>query len=237
MTQKLAWLTALFTATFVISPAFTSFTGFAANQLPIPQIDPPIQPAGYAFSIWGVIYAWLIVSAVFGLWRRADDDGWHRARGPLIASLVIGTPWLVVATLSPILATMMIIAMAVTAIWALMRAPLLYDRWLLQAPIALYAGWLTAASCVSLGSTMAGYGIAFDSLGWAYAGIAIALGAALIVYAKRPNAPEYLFTVIWALIGIIVANMDSQMGVTALAGAGIAILLLAGFAMPRRLAV
>ena len=235
--MKQVIITAVLTGTFVVSPAFSTFTGFDANQLPIPQIDPPIQPAGYAFSIWGLIYAWLIVSAVFGLVYRANDANWNRARLPLIASLAIGTPWLYAATQNAILATIMIIAMAVTAIWAMLRAPKEQDRWLLQAPIGLYAGWLTAASCVSLGSTAAGYGIVFGSLGWAYAGILIALAVALWVYSKRPTAPEYLFTVIWALVGIIVANMDSQMGVTTLAAAGIVILLTAGVMMPRRLAV
>lgn len=29
----------------------------------MPQVDPPVQPAGWAFSIWSEIYLWLIVSA------------------------------------------------------------------------------------------------------------------------------------------------------------------------------
>ena len=62
-----AWLTALLAITFAGSPLVTSpFTGFRADQLPIPQVAPPLQPAGYAFSIWGVIYLWLIASCIFG---------------------------------------------------------------------------------------------------------------------------------------------------------------------------
>ncbi len=219
-----ALLTALFTATFVVSPAFTSFTGFEANQLPIPQVDPPIQPADYAFSIWGLIYAWLIVSAGYGLWKRQDDPAWNAARPWLITSLIIGTPWLVVATMNPILATVMIIAMAVTAIAAMVLAPT-YDRWWFQTPVAIYAGWLTAASFVSVGSTMAGYGIAFGSLGWAYTGIIAALIVSLAVFSQRRTAPEYLLTIIWALIGIIVANTTLVWSVTVLAFAGIVMLL------------
>ncbi|MEJ6397987.1 tryptophan-rich sensory protein [Yoonia sp. 208BN28-4] len=227
-----AILTTLFTLTFVVSPAFTSFSGFEANQLPIPQVDPPIQPAGYAFSIWGLIYAWLVVSAAYGLWQRREDAAWDRARLSLIASLAIGTPWLYVATQSAILATIMIIAMAVTAIAAMIMAPQ-KDRWLFQAPVAIYAGWLTAASCVSIGSTMAGYGIAFESLGWAYAGISIALVVSLGVYAMRRSAPEYLLTVVWALVGIIVANGMVVWTVSALAAVGIVMLLAATILMGR----
>jgi hypothetical protein len=222
--MKQAILTALLTASFVISPAFTTFTGFESNQLPIPQIDPPIQPAGYAFSIWGLIYGWLVVSAVFGVWKRSDDPTWNAVRPYLIASLLIGTPWLYVATQSAILATVMIIAMAITAIIAFIRAPL-SDLWWFRVPVGIYAGWLTAASFVSLGSTMAGYGIALGSLGWAYIGIIGALAVSLSVYSLR-QAPEYLVTIIWALVGIIVANQSGPQSVVWLAQGGIAALAL-----------
>ncbi len=227
MKNTYAWLTLLFTATFVVSPAITSpFMGFTADQLPNPQIDPPIQPAGYAFSIWGLIYGWLAVSAIFGVIKRADSASWDHARGPLILSLAIGTPWLWIANQSPIWATITIILMAITAIWAMLRAPL-FDRWWLQAPIGIYAGWLTAASCVSIGSTMAGYGIVMDSLGWAYTGIAIALVVGLSVLARRPQAPEYALTIVWALVGIIVANTTLIIGVSVMAVVGIIALLIA----------
>lgn len=219
-----AWLTLFLTATFVVSPALTNpFMGFTADQLPYPQIDPPVQPAGYAFSIWGLIYGWLIVSAVFGVWKRRDDAAWDAARKPLIVSLAIGTPWLAIANASAIWATITIIAMGVGAVWAMLLAPKA-DRWWFQAPVGIYAGWLTAASGVSLGSTAAGYGIILGSLGWAYLAITIVLCVALVIISRKPQAPEYPLTIIWALVGIIVTNLGAQMGVVALAAVGIAVL-------------
>lgn len=224
MSQFKAWLTLLFTITFVSSPAFTSpFSGFASDQLPIPQIDPPVQPAGYAFSIWGLIYGWLLVSAVFGVFARRTDPAWDRARGPLLASLALGTPWLAVANRSAIWATVLIIAMAGSAILALVRAPD-SDRWWLKAPVAIYAGWLTAATFVSLASTAAGYGVLAGSLGWAFIGIALALLVAVVVQRSVPRAPLYGLTVIWALVAIIVANGRDQLGVTIAAAIGIVVL-------------
>ncbi len=88
MKQYSAALTLLLTLTFVLSPLVTSpFSGFRADQLPIPQIEPPVQPAGYAFAIWGLIYGWLVVSAIYGLWKRRDDVAWQSARLPLLGSL------------------------------------------------------------------------------------------------------------------------------------------------------
>lgn len=215
-----ALLTLLFTATFVGSSFFSSFTGFESNQLPIPQINPPIQPAGYAFAIWGLIYGWLIVSAVFGVWKRSTDPAWDVMRVPLIVSLALGTPWLWVATQSAIAATVLIFAMAVPAIIALLRAPLADAGWA-RWPVAIYAGWLTAASFVSLGSTAAGYGVLMDSTGWAYAGIVAALLVAATVQIMARPAYGYGLTIIWALVGIIVANGLSG-GIGWLACAGIA---------------
>lgn len=214
-----ALLTLIFTVTFVVSPLLTDpFSGFRADQLPIPQIDPPIQPAGYAFAIWGLIYGWLVVSAVFGIWKRSTDPAWDVMRTPLIISLALGTPWLWIANQSAIWATVGIFAMAVPAIIATLRAPK-HDRWLARKPVAIYAGWLTAASFVSLGSTMAGYGIAFGATGWAYVGIGLALVVTLSVQIKAPFARAYGLTVVWALVGIIVANGIN--GITALSVVGI----------------
>ena len=219
-----ALLTALFTITFLISPAFTApFAGFRADQLPIAQIDPPVQPAGYAFAIWGVIYLWLLISAAYGLFKRADDPGWNRARVGLIISLALGTPWLWVANNSAIGATILIFGMLAGAIAALLTAPKT-DRWWFQAPVALYAGWLTAASFVSLGSTAAGYGILTDSIGWAWIGISGALLTGLAVLWANPQAPEYASTLVWALVGIIAANGLSLNSVSLLSAAGIVIL-------------
>ncbi|WP_439155734.1 hypothetical protein [Yoonia sp.] len=224
MNRALAALTLLVTATFVLSPALTApFSGFRADQLPFPQIDPPVQPAGYAFAIWGLIYAWLVVSALYGLIKRPGNAAWNRVRLPLIVSLGVGTPWLAVANNSAVWATVMIFIMAIGAIIAVYHAPA-RDRWWLRAPVGIYAGWLTAASFVALASTAAGYGLLMGAIGWAYAGIIGALLVAAIVQ-RQTGAPGYGLTVIWALVGIIVANGTSEMGVSALAALGIGAML------------
>lgn len=226
MTQRTAFLTFFLTLAFVASPFFTEpFSGFRADQLPIPQIDPPVQPEGYAFAIWGLIYAWLIVSAVYGAWARVDAPDWHDARIPLNVSLAVGIPWLAIANTSAIWASVTIVIMAIGAILALARAPY-DDRWLFQAPVGLYAGWLTAASFVSIATTSAGYGIAFDSVIWALIGIAGAFVVATLVLWRRPTALGYRFAVIWALVGIVVANGLTTVIVSLAAALGIALLLL-----------
>ncbi|MEL7343651.1 MAG: hypothetical protein AAFN59_02190 [Pseudomonadota bacterium] len=223
MKTSLSYLTLALSIAFAAAPFVTSpFSGFRADQLPVPQIDPPVQPEGYAFAIWGLIYAWLVISAVFGALRRPGDADWNAARAPLIVSLAVGVPWLAIANASAIWATVTILIMAAGAIWALLNAPV-RDRWLFRAPVALYAGWLTAASAVSIATTAAGFGV-LDALTWAYLGITLALCTALVVAARRPDAIAYLAAVIWALVGIILANGQTEIGVTVLAATGVTVL-------------
>ena len=224
MKTALAYLIVALSLAFAAAPLFSGdFRGFSAEQLPVPQIDPPVQPAGYAFAIWGPIYAWLVASAIFGVLRRTTDPDWTAARVPLGISLCVGIPWLVIAQISAIWATITIFVMAASAIAALHRTPV-RDRWWLRAPIALYAGWLTAASFVSLATTLAGYGILFDAYGWAFAGIAGALIVAIATY-RRTAAPVYFASIIWALVGIMAANGMTNFLVTALAITGIIVLI------------
>ncbi|WP_163849600.1 hypothetical protein [Pseudooceanicola aestuarii] len=190
---------------FALSPLFVpGFGGFDPDRFPIPQVDPPIQPAGWAFSIWGVIYLWLLGSALFGVLRRAQTPAWDRVRWPLIVSLGLGTAWLPVAMMSPILSTVLIWVMLAAALVALDRAP--DEEWLkLRAPIALYAGWLTAASCVATGILATGYGAQpVTPVHGAF--VLLALGIAITMLRRRPD-PAYALALIWALVGIFVANL------------------------------
>jgi MFS family permease len=209
---------------FTLSPMMSGgFAGFRPDQFPIPQVDPPVQPAGYAFAIWGVIYLWLLAGAVFGLVKRAETPGWDATRWPLIISLVVGAAWIPVAQMSPFWAAVLIWGMLVTALWALLSAGA-SDRLWLRTPIALYAGWLTAASCVALGLMLAGHGVVDARLA-ALAMIVLALVIALVIMTLRGDTPEYAGAVIWALAGVVVANLGTaNWAVLMLCAAGIAAL-------------
>lgn len=209
MRPALPYLALIAIAAFVLSPLVTDpFSGFDPDRFPVPQIAPPVQPAGYAFSIWGLIYLWLAVSALFGVMARRADAGWQRMRLPLILSLGPGAAWLWVAGLSPIWATLLIFWMLGFALLAMLRAPGA-DRWLAQAPVAIYAGWLTAAAHVSLGISLGGYGLAPSDIA-AVLSLALATGVALVILYQRPDLFTYGLAVIWAVIGVLVANLGGS---------------------------
>jgi len=209
------------TVAFVLSPLLTQpFTGFDPTQMPVTVDNPPIQPAGYAFSIWGVIYLWLLVSAGFGLFRRDTAPDWDAGRWGLFASLAIGASWISVALIAPVTATVLIWLMLAGALWALLRQPARDRAWNAW-PIGLYAGWLTAAACVALGSVLMGYGIGSPiAVSWVMLLLAILLSAPLTL---RLRTPTYPIAVAWALVGIVVANGATALGLAA--GLGAAALL------------
>ncbi|MBV7393731.1 hypothetical protein [Mameliella sediminis] len=190
---------------FAASPWLApGFNGFEPSQFPVVIENPPVQPAGYAFAIWGLIYVWLIIGTGFGLLRRGDDIDWAPMRPPLLISLAVGTVWLPVAQVSPVLAVVLIWVMLITALVALWRAGDT-DRWLQQGPVAVYAGWLTAASCVGTGVVIGGYGWLLPTPA-ALVSLAACMALALIMQYRLHRAPEYGMTVIWALVGVVVSN-------------------------------
>lgn len=215
----------LLAISFAISPFFgDEFGGFDPNQFPVPQVDPPVQPEGYAFSIWGPIYLWLIAGLGFGLWKRRDDARWHAMRTPLSISLAVGTIWLQVATASPVWATVLIWVMLISAVAALFRAPR-DDPWAAALPVGLYAGWLSAASCVSLGLLAAGYGWVGEDIA-ALGAIFVALIIAAAIQSQLGRVPTYGLAVVWALVAVLVQNMSGNATVAALAGGGAVALLI-----------
>lgn len=204
----------------------SDFGGFDPNRFPIPQENPPLQPIGFAFSIWIPIYLWLIAGAIFGLTRRKHHPEWNAYRIPLIVSLIIGAPWIEVAKVSPFWSTIMIWAMLAGALLSLYGAPK-GDFWWARGPVGLYAGWLTAASCVGTSVLLAGYGV-LSAQAAALCLLAVSLSMTVTVILTTKNCtPTYSFAVLWALTGIIINSvMFSNEVMVFLAGVGI---LVVGF--------
>ncbi|MEM9967119.1 MAG: hypothetical protein AAF755_03360 [Pseudomonadota bacterium] len=213
--------------TFAASSFVTPFAGFDPNQFPVPQNNPPVQPAGYAFAIWGVIYLWLIIGSAWGLYFASADLGWHTMRVPLAISLAVGTLWLSVASVSPIWASVLIWVMLGSALVALFRAPTANQAWA-ALPVGLYAGWLSAASCVALGLLAAGYGwMTETTAAFSFVIVAILLGA--FVQSALKRTPSYGIAVAWALFAVALANVQKEPTLASLAGGGALAMMLPTF--------
>jgi hypothetical protein len=225
MTRAPALAVFIVTLAFGVAPFVTPpFTGYDPALFPVQIPRPAIQPAGYAFAIWSVIYLWLIMHAVFGLWKRADAKDWAAVRLPLTVAIGVGVVWLWIAGQSAVWGTLSIWIMACGALAAFLRAPTEPDRWLLSGPLAIFAGWLTAAAAVSTGVLIAGYGVLSNSAS-ALAMLAMVLGIALVVQGRKTRMPVYGLTVVWALVGVIVVNWADMALVAGIAAMGAVVML------------
>lgn len=212
-----AWATLAAALAFAgFSYAAPEFRGYTAAQLPLAEARPPIQPAGWAFAIWGAIYLGLILSAAWGALAQGPLPGWSAHRWPLTGAMGLGAGWLWVAVADPVAATVMIWAMLGLALWALARAP---REWRVTVPVGLFAGWLTAAACVSLGVVLAGFGLLPSGRAAALGLIPVAAAIAAAVVWRLAPAGAYALAVVWALAGIVVANWGREPVVALLAGA------------------
>ncbi len=229
--RLLAILTLLAAIAFAVVPIFTDpFTGFDPAHFPNPVSRLPIQPAGYAFALWGLIYLWLIAGAAYGLVKHAADAAWAPHRPWLIASMALGAAWIPVALAAPIPATVMIIAMWATALTALLTAPHTTPTFA-KAPIGLYTGWLTAASCVAAATVAAGHDITGEITA-SWTALAAALVASVAV-TRKTTTLAYPAAVIWALTGTMIANWNIFPAFATAAALGA--LLLIAIALGRRM--
>lgn len=233
MMKTRALILLIATLAFGIAPFVTPpFSGYDPGLFPVRVERPLIQPAGYAFAIWSVIYLWLIAHAGYSVWKRAENPAWDAVRLPLSVAVGVGAVWLWIAGQSAIWGTVTIWIMALAALSAFLRAATEPDRWMLSGPLAIFAGWLTAAAAVSTGVLIAGYG-GLSNTGSALTMLALVLGIALIVQGRKQRMPVYGLTVVWALIGVIVANWADSRLVAGAAGGG-ALVMLAAVALSWR---
>ncbi len=169
-------------------------------------------PAGYVFSIWGLIYLGLIAFAVFQALPaqrqnpRLRTTGWWIALGGLANSAWIFLwhyqqfPLTLVAMLV-LLATLLVTYLRLgTGLTAAAPA----ERWAARLPFSIYLGWITVATVANATDVL-------DYLHWNRFGIApeVWMGimlAAVLIIAILMNLTcrdvAYALVILWALAGI-----------------------------------
>ena len=195
-----------------------------------------VTPAGFTFSIWGVIYVLLFVFIVFQLLPRHRQDSFNSQVGYLfMLSSIFNIGWLFlwqydyIATSVP-----MIFALLASLIAIYLRLHIgksqvsLKENLSVHLPFSVYLGWITIASIADVAAALPvnwnGFGV--SPTVWTLVVIVLALMITLAVLGTRRDL-AYGLVVVWALIGIA-ANQGwyGQVAATAEGGdivAGIAV--------------
>ncbi|MET4684947.1 hypothetical protein [Brevundimonas faecalis] len=231
-TRRLAVLAA---AVFAVAvPVIQGLTGFGLSQAEFAAAgDQTLRVAGYAFSIWGLLYLGLLIYAGRQALPQTGESvlinrmGWPS----VVAFSGIGL-WIVVAALDLKAASVVVIFASLLAL----LVPLLAlgktirttgvmdrDRWFLIWPLSALAGWLTIAAPLNLITTAT----AFDALpafvsptGWAVIAIAVVFLIAIEVTLYL-RTMTYSLPIAWGLVGAFVAEQERNplLGFTALGAA------------------
>jgi benzodiazapine receptor len=169
-------------------------------------------PAGYVFSIWGLIYLGLIAFAIFQALPAQRANPRMRATGWwVVLSGLANIAWILLwhYEIFPLTILVMLILLASLIVVYLRlgigRAKVLKaETWLVRVPFSVYLGWITVATVANATSLL-------DYLKWNAFGIAteiwmvIILAAVLVIstlmnYTRRDVA--YTLVILWALAGI-----------------------------------
>ena len=179
-----------------------------------------ITPAGYVFSIWGVIYILLGIFVVFqALPSQREKDYQKRIGWLFVLNSLINIAWLFLwqfeyLSLSVIL--MFLLLATLIAIYLRLNigksAVPLREKLAVHVPFSVYLGWITIAAIANVAATLVsvkwdGFGISQET--WATLIIIIALLITLLVIATRKDV-AYGLVVIWALLGIAVKQSGNQ---------------------------
>jgi len=175
-------------------------------------------PAGYVFSIWGLIYIGLIAYAVYQALPsqrnnpRLTRTGWWVVLGNLANiswiflwhyGLFVGTLGAMLILLATLIVTYLGLRTGQTKI-----SPA--EAWTVRIPFSIYLGWITVATVANVTDVL-------DYLNWDRFGLTpetwmlIILGAVFVIATlmnliRRDVA--YASVIVWALIGISIKHAD-----------------------------
>ncbi|MFZ6050742.1 tryptophan-rich sensory protein [Halocola ammonii] len=178
-----------------------------------------INPAPYAFSIWGLIYLGLIAFAIFQLTpagrRYSAIDKFSPA---LWVNLFFNGVWLAFFHFELIWSSLIaMLGVLVSLIYINIlinkeeKAVPRWVAWLFQ----VYFGWITVATVVNFSSCFNSLNsdllMAFSEQFWFYTLISIATILAFVVLQKF-RAFFYSLTIVWAFVAISLDQNDSDFG-------------------------
>ena len=154
------------------------------------SVEPMLSAAGWAFAIWGVIFLWTLIFAVWqalpaqrtssvlrrvGVWPAVNAIG----GGLWVAAFTHGHFLLAVAIMLVILASLIVVELrSVGAVGT--------EHWLVRAPFGLNLGWISVATVLNIAQTLNTFGwngAPASPLIWSMLVVVVAgvIGVALVV--------------------------------------------------------
>lgn len=224
----------------IVATVGVIFINYLAGTGKINQITPAaiaekyptlITPAGYAFSIWALIYTGLTAFSIYQALPK-NTDRFRAIRGVYILSCAANCAWIYCWHYDLIIVCLGIISVLLATLAfiniKLQKTETYGEYWFARVPFGLYFGWVTAATILNatvalVYAKVSVFDAAAEKIGAGLVFVAAALG--VIVCVKLKNY-FYPLAIAWALTAIAVAHGEQTLIVGA-AAAGVAACLIA----------
>ena len=174
--------------------------------------------AGYAFAIWGLIFAF---DLVHGIWQatgeRRHDATLSRIAPTTAAGFGLTALWMPLFSMGPSVPGMFWLCLLVifAALACLARSALVLSRdpvqlrrqWLWAwTPISVHAGWLSLAAFLNLAQVIVAFRLlpTQSMLGWSLALFAAAALVLLLLNRGMRGNVDYAAAAVWGLVGVYV---------------------------------
>lgn len=179
-----------------------------------------ITPAGYVFSIWGIIYILLGIFVVFQALPSPREKEYHeRISWLFVLSSLLNIVWLFLWQYEYLSISVVLMFMLLTTLIAIYlrlnivkSATPLREKLTVHLPFSVYLGWITIASIANVAVTLVsvgwnGFGISQET--WAILIVIVALLITLLVVVTRKDV-AYGLVIVWALLGIAMKQSENQ---------------------------
>lgn len=171
-------------------------------------------PAGFVFSIWGLIYIGLVAYTIYQALPSQRANPRLRATGWWIAlGGVANSSWIFLWHYNQFPLTLIaMLVLLVTLIVTYLRLGIgraavpAGEKWAVHLPFSIYLGWITVATVANISDVLDflkwdGFGIAPET--WMVIVLAAVLGIAVLMNFTRRDV-AYTAVLLWALAGISV---------------------------------
>ena len=200
-----------FVATVIINGLAGSTTLIGGvNTAEISDANPTlITPAGYVFSIWGIIYILLAIFVIYQALPSQKEKEYTKKIGWLfVLSSTANIVWIFLWQYQILSASVILIFLLLATLIAIyLRLNIgkstasLREKLAVHAPFSVYLGWITIASIANVAVFLVsekwdGFGISPET--WATLIIIVALAITLLVLATRRDI-AYGLVIAWAL--------------------------------------
>lgn len=195
-----------------------------------------ITPAGWAFSIWGALYAGSVAFAIYQALPAQRDNALLRdIRWPATGAFLGNALWAAYTQVYGLSRVSVLIILGtllcLLLIYRIISPARLSkgERWLVYLPFSALAAWLTVATTVNIAAALRFHGVeggaAAPMIGAAVIVVAGAIAAAALIEG-RGNLP-FATVFLWALAAIFAAG-GQEAGVIAAAAVAAAVLVVGG---------